>query len=216
MGQESNVFQLSGKEVALTNVGGEVISVKTWSETDINSSTMKNVHSGAQWVSGISSTTSEITDVIFKTPEGKECSERLYNSSISAREGNSIVMVYANQSPVALWNKNQEKFWTLNLEKCLAELNLEWEKQNKVLLKSIIKVIRNTLIVAVAATIFFAIGGDRDPVGYGIGTAGWLFLPICLITIFRDLGKGTKRANKLIEKRLGILKSKIKEYIATL
>jgi len=115
--EKLKILKLSNATINFHCVSGEIIESKTWSETDISSGTQTNLTNNTQWISNIQSNKSEITELFIRTPEGKEISERLYNSGSSLRNGNEVSIVYANNTPICLYNKTIEKYWRFNMQR---------------------------------------------------------------------------------------------------
>jgi len=112
---------IAGCRLKFEIVHGEVIESKTWSETNIQSTSQKSRRTNAQWLTGISSTETEITELYIRTPEGRETSARLYNSTAGVRTGNTIALLFANDTVIGLWNKEQELYWSFNVNWIIKE-----------------------------------------------------------------------------------------------
>lgn len=106
--------RIAGIKLNFHIVKGEVVDSKTWSETKINSTSQRSRRTSAEWISDVSSTNTEVTELFLRTPEGNETSARIYNSTAGVRAGNTIALLFANDTVIGLWNKEQNKYWWFN------------------------------------------------------------------------------------------------------
>ncbi len=100
---ELSKLELSDRTVTFELEEGEVVAEKQWSETNVGYTAQRNYY-GDQWLSGINSRVTEILELFIRTDSGREVSQRLYDSGLSARAGNKVALLKADGKLYRVYN----------------------------------------------------------------------------------------------------------------